>query len=45
VETRMGCGLGGCFSCTIKTSDGMKRVCRDGPVFELRDIDWDWLTI
>jgi len=45
LETRMGCGLGGCFSCTIKTSAGMKRVCRDGPVFEIRDVNWDWVTI
>ena len=45
LETRMGCGLGGCLSCAIKTSAGMKRVCCDGPVFELRDIDWDWVTI
>jgi len=45
LETRMGCGLGGCFGCTIKTSAGMKRVCRDGPVFELKEIDWNWVTI
>jgi dihydroorotate dehydrogenase electron transfer subunit len=45
LETRMGCGLGGCFSCAIKTSNGMKRVCRDGPVFELKDIDWDWTKV
>ena len=45
LENRMGCGVGGCFSCTIKTSAGMKRVCRDGPVFELREVDWNWVTI
>jgi dihydroorotate dehydrogenase electron transfer subunit len=45
VEARMGCGVGGCFSCAINTSAGVKLVCRDGPIFELRDVDWDWVTI
>ena len=45
LETRMGCGIGGCFSCTIKTSTGMKRVCREGPIFELSEVDWNWVTI
>lgn len=38
LEVRMGCGLGGCFSCTINTRHGLRRVCRDGPVFELEDV-------
>ncbi|MBI4330483.1 MAG: dihydroorotate dehydrogenase electron transfer subunit [Chloroflexi bacterium] len=38
LETRMGCGIGACFACTIKTKNGLKRVCRDGPVFELDDL-------
>jgi dihydroorotate dehydrogenase electron transfer subunit len=38
LETRMGCGIGACFSCSIKTKNGMKRVCRDGPVFNLDDV-------
>jgi dihydroorotate dehydrogenase electron transfer subunit len=38
LETRMGCGIGACFSCSIKTKNGMKRVCLDGPVFNLDDI-------
>lgn len=40
LETRMGCGIGACFGCTINTKAGLKRVCRDGPVFELQDILW-----
>ena len=35
MEARMGCGLGACFGCTIETTAGPKRVCLDGPIFEL----------
>jgi dihydroorotate dehydrogenase electron transfer subunit len=38
MEARMGCGFGICYGCTIKTRHGMKRVCDDGPVFELADL-------
>jgi dihydroorotate dehydrogenase electron transfer subunit len=40
LEVRMGCGMGACYGCTIKTKKGLKQVCRDGPVFELEEIDW-----
>jgi dihydroorotate dehydrogenase electron transfer subunit len=43
LEVRMGCGMGICYSCTIKTRQGLKQVCKDGPVFDLRDVDWDYL--
>ncbi len=34
MESRMACGIGGaCLGCTIETKTGMKRVCKDGPVF------------
>lgn len=32
-EERMGCGFGACMGCTILTSDGPRRVCKDGPIF------------
>jgi dihydroorotate dehydrogenase electron transfer subunit len=38
LELRMGCGIGACFSCSIKTKDGMKRVCLDGPVFNIDEV-------
>jgi dihydroorotate dehydrogenase electron transfer subunit len=38
LEERMGCGLGVCYGCTIKTKDGLRQVCKDGPVFALDDI-------
>ena len=33
MENRMACGFGACLGCTIETISGMKRVCKDGPVF------------
>jgi len=38
VEERMACGLGLCFGCVIRTTDDAepyKRVCKEGPVFDL----------
>ena len=33
MEERMGCGFGACMGCTIQTTIGPKRVCKEGPVF------------
>ncbi len=44
LEMRMGCGVGVCYSCTINTKQGLKQVCKDGPVFDLQDIVWDELV-
>ena len=33
-EKRMACGLGACLSCSIDTTDGRKKVCKDGPIFD-----------
>jgi dihydroorotate dehydrogenase electron transfer subunit len=38
LEIMMGCGVGVCYGCTIHTKNGLKQVCKDGPVFEMRDI-------
>lgn len=41
VEERMACGLGLCFGCVIETNDETepyKRVCKEGPVFDLWQI-------
>jgi dihydroorotate dehydrogenase electron transfer subunit len=45
LEVRMGCGFGACYSCTVNTKKGLKQVCRDGPVFELKDIIWQEVRI
>jgi len=44
LEMRMGCGLGVCYGCTVKTKNGLRQVCKDGPVFDLKDIIWEELT-
>ncbi|MDD4315964.1 MAG: dihydroorotate dehydrogenase electron transfer subunit [Clostridia bacterium] len=38
MEERMGCGFGACLTCTCKTSSGNKRVCADGPVFDINEV-------
>jgi dihydroorotate dehydrogenase electron transfer subunit len=43
LELRMGCGLGLCYACTIKTRQGLKQVCKDGPVFNMQDVLWNKL--
>ena len=43
-EVRMGCGLGVCYGCTVKTRNGLKQVCKYGPVFDLDDILWEELN-
>jgi dihydroorotate dehydrogenase electron transfer subunit len=45
LEIMMGCGRGICYGCTIKTKKGLKRVCQDGPVFELEEIVWKELGL
>lgn len=44
LEERMGCGMGGCAVCVcgIKAQDGLsyKKVCTEGPVFDLRKVDF-----
>ncbi|MBQ1545942.1 MAG: dihydroorotate dehydrogenase electron transfer subunit [Clostridia bacterium] len=39
-EERMGCGFGACMGCTHKTTNGSKRVCKEGPVFVKEEIVW-----
>lgn len=39
-EERMGCGFGACMGCSLKTKDGSKRVCADGPVLMKEEILW-----
>ena len=38
LESRMGCGFGACLACTCEAGGERKRICKDGPVFEGRDI-------
>lgn len=41
MENRMLCGVGACLGCTIETTEGMKRVCKDGPVFDAEIIQFE----
>lgn len=38
LEKRMACGVGACLGCVVETKDGMKRVCKDGPIFEASEL-------
>ena len=47
LEERMACGIGACLACVCKSKEkdhhtnvNNKRICKDGPVFEAREIDW-----
>ena len=37
MELRMKCGVGKCGRCNI----GTKYVCKDGPVFDSKEVDWN----
>lgn len=38
LEARMACGIGACLGCSIKTVEGMKRVCHEGPIFSKDEV-------
>lgn len=40
LESRMGCGFGACMCCSLETTDGAKRICKDGPVFRKEELIW-----
>lgn len=42
MEERMACGVGACLGCATPMADGtMKHVCKDGPVFNPEEVDWN----
>jgi dihydroorotate dehydrogenase electron transfer subunit len=42
LEERMACGLGACMGCAVPVkAGGYRRVCREGPVFDSREIEWN----
>jgi len=46
LEERMACGVGACVGCVVAVKNELsqkayKRVCADGPVFELKDVIWE----
>jgi len=41
MERRMACGVGACLGCTVKTVNGNRRCCADGPVFNADEVIFD----
>ena len=39
LEAGMACGYGACFGCVVETTTGYKRVCVDGPVFGVSELE------
>jgi dihydroorotate dehydrogenase electron transfer subunit len=40
LEEHMACGIGACLGCVVNTSEGFKRVCKEGPVFDAEEVIW-----
>jgi dihydroorotate dehydrogenase electron transfer subunit len=40
LEEYVACGIGTCMGCAVKTKEGFKLVCKDGPVFDAGEIVW-----
>ena len=41
VEERMACGVGACMGCSVgMKTGGYRRACKEGPVFDAREIAW-----
>lgn len=41
LENMMACGLGACLCCVEKTVKGNICVCKEGPVFDVKDLTWE----
>ncbi len=41
LESKMACGMGACLGCAVRTKGGVKRCCKDGPVFDASEIIFD----
>ena len=41
MEKHMACGVGACLGCTVRTVNGNRRCCADGPIFSARELCFD----
>ncbi|HCC37710.1 MAG TPA: dihydroorotate dehydrogenase [Treponema sp.] len=41
LERYMACGAGACLGCTVKTINGNRRCCADGPIFPAEELIFD----
>jgi NAD(P)H-flavin reductase len=44
LEEAMACGFGACFGCVVRTRQGYRRICVDGPVLSAAELDEAWLA-
>ncbi len=42
LDERMGCGIGMCKGCPVKTVSGIQMICKDGPIFDSDEVYLDW---
>ncbi len=42
MEERMACARGMCEGCAVMTKNGVKFVCKDGPTFNVSEVDLEW---
>jgi len=41
LEKHMACGVGACLGCTVKTTNGNRCCCADGPIFNAEEVCFD----
>jgi len=41
LEAVMACGVGACMGCVVPTVNGYSRVCKEGPIFNGKDVLWE----
>ncbi|MFO8086287.1 MAG: dihydroorotate dehydrogenase electron transfer subunit [Bacteroidales bacterium] len=40
LEHTMACGIGACLTCVVDTTSGHQLTCKDGPVFNTKELKW-----
>jgi NAD(P)H-flavin reductase len=38
MESRLACGVGACFGCTVQSVNGSRRCCKEGPIFPAEEV-------
>ncbi|MCL2765723.1 MAG: dihydroorotate dehydrogenase electron transfer subunit [Treponema sp.] len=38
LESRMACGVGACYGCSVHTTGGNRRCCKEGPIFPSKEV-------
>lgn len=42
MEAGMACGFGACFGCVVRTTEGYRRLCVDGPIVRAAELHEEW---